>query len=145
MNHVAYKGDAPAIADMLGGHIQAYFAVPKVIIAHVNAGKLIPLVVAAPIRFVGLPNIPTARASGIEGMEIGVWVGILAPAGTPRDIIAKLNAAFVKARNSPEAMKVPGAVDFDNLAGTPEAFAAFIKVERERWVKLVKASGIKLE
>ena len=145
MNHVPYKGEAPAIADMLGGHIQALFAVPSVILSHVKAGKLVPLMVAAPKRFVSLPDIPTAHESGIEGLDIAVWRGILAPAGTPREIIVKLNAAFVKARNSPEAMKLPGAEDFGNLAGTPEAFAAFMKAERERWVKLVKASGIKLE
>ena len=101
--------------------------------------------VAAPKRFVSLPHIPTAQESGIEGLDIAVWSGILAPAGTPRSIIVKLNAAFVKARNSPEVMKLPGTEDFGNLAGTPEAFAAFMKAERERWVKLVKASGIKLE
>ena len=145
MNHVPYKGEAPAITDMLGGHIQALFAVPSAILTHVKAGKLIPLVVAAPKRFVSLPDIPTAYESGIEGLDIAAWTGILAPAGTPHDIIVKLNAAFVKARNSPEAMKLPGAEDFGNLAGPPEAFAAFMKVERERWVKLVKASGIKLE
>ena len=145
MNHVPYKGEAPAITDMLGGHIQALFAVPSVILTHVKAGKVVPLVVAAPKRFVNLPDIPTAQESGIEGLDIAVWAGILAPAGTPRTIIAKLNAAFVKARNSPEVMKLPGAEDFGNLAGPPEAFAAFMKVEREKWVKLVKASGIKLE
>ena len=145
LNHVAYKGDAPAITDMLGGHIQALFAVPVAILTHVKAGKLIPIVVAAPKRFVSLPDVPTAKESGIEGLDIAVWTGILAPAGTPRYIIDKLNTAFVKARNSPEAMKLPGAADFGNLAGTPEAFAAFMKAERERWVKLVKASGIKLE
>ena len=145
MNHVPYKGEAPAITDMLGGHIQALFAVPSVILSHVKAGKLVPLMVAAPKRFVSLPHIPTAQESGIEGLEIAIWRGILAPAGTPRDIIVKLNAAFVKARNSPEVMKLPGAADFGNLAGPPEAFAAFMKAERERWVKLVKASGFKLE
>ena len=130
---------------MLGGHIQALFAAPAAILSHVKAGKVVPLVVAAPKRFVSLPDVPTTRESGIEGMEIAFWAGILAPAGTSRDIIVKLNAAFVKARNSPEAMKLPGAEDFGNLAGPPEAFAAFMKAERERWVKLVKASGIKLE
>ena len=145
MNHVPYKGEAPATADMLGGHIQALFALPAVILSHVKAGKLIPLVAAAPKRFISLPNMPTAHESGIEGLDIAFWSGIVAPAGTPRDIIVKLNAAFVKARNSPEGMKLPGAEDSGNLAGPPEAFAAFMKIERERWVKLVKASGIKLE
>lgn len=145
MNDVPYKGEAPAITDMMGGHIQAFFAVPAVILSHVRAGKVVPLVITAPKRFVNLPDVPTARESGIEGLEAAFWVGILAPAGTPRNIIVKLNAAFVKARNSPEVMKLPGAEDFGNIAGPPEAFAAFMKVERERWVKLVKASGIKLE
>ena len=145
MNHVPYKGEAPAITDMLGGHIQALFTAPSAILTHVKAGKVVPLVVAAPKRFVNLPDVPTTHESGIEGMDIPVWAGILAPAGTPRDIVVKLNAAFVKARNSREVMKLPGAEDFGNLAGPPEAFAAFMKAERERWVKLVKASGIKLE
>ena len=145
MNHVPYKGEASAITDMLGGHIQAIFATPAAILPHVKAGKLIPLVVAAPKRFVSLPEIPTAQESGIEGLDIAAWAGILAPAGTPRDIIVKVNAAFVKARHSPEVMKLPGAADFGNLAGPPEAFATFMKAEQERWVKLVKASGIKLE
>ena len=145
MNHVPYKGEGPAITDMLGGHIQALFAVPSVILSHVKAGKMVPLVAVAPKRFVSLPDLPTALESGIEGLDIAAWAGILAPAGTPREIIVKLNAAFVKARNSPEVTKLPGAEDFGNLAGPPEAFAAFMKAERERWVKLVKASGIKLE
>ena len=145
MNHVPYKGEAPAITDMLGGHIQALFAVPSAILPHVNAGKVVPLMAAAPKRLVSLPDIPTAHESGIAGLDITAWGGILAPVGTPRHIIVKLNAAFVKARNSPEAMNLPGAEDFGNLAGPPEAFAAFMKAERERWVKLVKASGIKLE
>ena len=145
MTHAPYKGDAPAITDMLGNHIQALFAIPFAILQHVKAGKVVPLMVTAPKRFVSLPDVPTAHESGIEGLDIPAWTGILAPAGTPRDIIIKLNAAFVKARNSPEVMKLPGAEDFGNLAGPPEAFAAFMKVERERWVKLVKASGIKLE
>ena len=146
MNHVPYKGEAPAITDMLGGHIQALFAVPSAItLPHVKAGKLVPLMAAAPKRFVSLPEIPTAQESGIEGLDIAAWAGILAPAGTPRDIIVKLNVAFVKARHSPEVMKFPGAEDIGDLAGPPEVFAAFMKAERERWVKLVKASGIKLE
>ena len=145
MNHVPYKSYAPAMTDMLGGHIQALFAVPSVILTHVKAGKVVPLMVAAPKRFVNLPDIPTAHESGIEGLDIPVWTCFLAPAGTPRHIIVKLNATFVKARHSPEVMKMPGAEDFGNLAGPPEAFAAFMKADRERWVKLVKASGIKLE
>lgn len=145
MNHVPYKGEAPAITDMVGGHIQALFAVPSAILPHVKASKVVPLIVAAPKRFVNLPDTPTARESGIVGLEVAFWVGILAPAGTPRHVVDKLNAAFVKARNSPEAMKLSGAEDFGNLAGPPEAFAAFMKIERERWVKRVKASGIQLE
>ena len=146
LNHVPYKGEAPAITDMLGGHIQALFAVPSAIsLPHVKAGSLVPLMAAAPNRFVSLPDIPTAHESGIEGLDIAAWAGILAPAGTPRDIIIKLNTAFVKARYSPEVMKFPGTEDIGNLTGPPEAFAAFMKAERERWVKLVKASGIKLE
>ena len=84
---------------MLGGHIQALFAVPSAILSHVKSGNVVPLVVAAPKRFVSLPDIPTAQESGIEGLDIAAWTGILAPAGTPRDIIVKLNAAFVNARN----------------------------------------------
>ncbi|MEO6021965.1 MAG: tripartite tricarboxylate transporter substrate binding protein [Burkholderiales bacterium] len=84
MNHVPYKGEAPAITDMLGGHIQAVFAVPAAILSHVKSGKAVPLVDAAPKRFISLPDIPTAQESGIEELDIAAWGGILAPAGTPR-------------------------------------------------------------
>lgn len=145
MNHAPYKGEAPAITDMLGGHIQALFAIPSAILPHVKTGKVLPIAIAAAKRFMSLPDTPTFQESGVEGIDIPAWSGMLAPAGTPRDIIIKLNAAFVTARNSREVEKLPGAEDVGNIAGPPEAFAAFMKAERERWVKLVKASGIKLE
>jgi tripartite-type tricarboxylate transporter receptor subunit TctC len=145
LNHVPYKGEAPAIADLLGGHIQATFGVSVTMQQHVKSGKVLPLATAAAKRYVSLPDMPTFQESGVAGMDIPVWTGIFAPAGTPREIIAKLNEVIVKVRNSPEFAKLPGIEDSVNIAGPPEAFAAFMKGERARWVRLVKETGIKLE
>lgn len=145
LNHIPYKGEAPTITDLLGGHIQATFGVSATMLQHVKSGKVIPLATAAAKRYVSLPDTPTFQESGVAGMDVPVWTGIFAPAGTPREIIAKLNEVIVKVRNSPEFAKLPGVEDSVNIAGPPEAFAAFMKGERARWVRLVKESGIKLE
>ncbi len=145
LNHIPYKGEAPAITDLLGGHIQAIFGVPITMLQHVKSGKVLPLATAAAKRYVSLPDVPTFQESGVAGMDIPTWTGILAPAGTPREIVAKLNEVIVKVRNSPEFAKTPGIEDSVNIAGPPEAFTAFMKGERARWVRLVKESGIKLE
>jgi tripartite-type tricarboxylate transporter receptor subunit TctC len=145
LNHVPYKGEAPAIVDLLGGHIQAIFSVPVTMQPHLKSGKVLPLATAAAKRYVSLPDVPTFQESGVAGMDIPGWFGIFAPAGTPREIISKLNEVIVKVRNSPEFAKLPGIEDSVNIAGPPEAFAAFMKSERARWVRLVKETGIKLE
>jgi tripartite-type tricarboxylate transporter receptor subunit TctC len=145
LNHTPYKGEAPAITDLLGGHIQAIFGAFATMQQHLKSGKVLPLATAAAKRSVSLPDVPTFQESGVAGMDIPAWTGILAPTGTPREIIAKLNEVIVKVRNSPEFAKLPGIEDTVNIAGPPDAFAAFMKGERARWVRLVKETGIKLE
>lgn len=143
--HVPYKGNNQVMNDLLGGHIDLAFDVVGSALPQVKAGKIVPLMAMAPKRSLSFPDTPTARELGFEGLDIGTWAGILAPANTPRDVINKLNGAIVNARRSSAFMKMPGADDQTDISGPPDNFAAFMKVEREKLSKLIKTAGITLE
>jgi tripartite-type tricarboxylate transporter receptor subunit TctC len=143
--HVPYKGSAPAVADLLGGQVQMMFDNLPVSLPHAKAGKLRPLAVTSLTRSAALPDVPTMDEEGYKGFDATSWFGLLAPAGTPKDIIAKLNAASVKALASPEMRERLAAQGADPIGNTPEQFAAFIKVEIDKWAKIVKASGARVD
>jgi tripartite-type tricarboxylate transporter receptor subunit TctC len=145
MTHVPYKGSAPALTDLIGGQVQLMFDNLPSSLPFIKAGKLRALAVTSGARAAALPDLPTLAESGLPGFEASSWFGVLAPAGTPRDIVAKLNGAIAGWLASPEAkgkLLAQGAIA---AGGTPEDFARHIGAETSKWAKVVKASGAHID
>jgi tripartite-type tricarboxylate transporter receptor subunit TctC len=141
--HVPYRGAAPALTDLLGGQVVAFFADVPVLMPQIVAGKVRPLAAASDKRNPKLPDVPTLAEEGYADTSSGNWYGLLAPAKTPPAIIAKINDAFVRAINDPavkQKLVDSGAVP---VADKPEAFGATLKAELARWGKVVRDKGIK--
>ena len=143
--HVPYKGSSFAMTDLLGGQVQLMFDNMPSALPQVKAGKLRALAVTSPKRSSALPDVPTMDEEGLKGFDATSWFGLLAPAGTPKDIIAKLNAAAVKALATPEMRERLASQGAEAVGNTPDQFAAFIKAEIEKWAKIVKASGARVD
>ena len=143
--HVPYKGSSPAVADLLGGQVQMMFDNMPSSLPHAKAGKLRALAVTSMTRSAALPDVPTLDEEGLKGFDATSWFGLLAPAGTPRDIVAKLNSASVKALASADMRERLAAQGADPVGNTPEQFATFIKAEIDKWAKIVKASGARVD
>ena len=143
--HVPYKGSAPAVADLLGGQVQMMFDNMPVSLPHAKAGKLRALAVTSLKRSPALPDVPTMDEEGLKGFDATSWFGLLAPAGTPKEIIAKLNAASVAALATPDMRERLAAQGADPIGNSPDQFAAFIKAEIVKWAKIVKASGARVD
>jgi len=143
--HVAYKGAAPALQDVIAGHVQMMFATSASVIGHIKSGALRPLAVTTLKRTPLLPDIATVDELGIKGFDATTWHGLVAPAGTPKEIIAALHAATVDALKDPEVRQQLENLGVDVVGGTPEEFAAYIKSETPKWTAVVKASGAKLD
>ena len=145
MTHVPYKGANPAVTDLMGGSVDCYFGNSQAVGGLVAGGRLRPLAVTSPNRLASFPNVPTIAESGYDGFEAATWSGLVAPAGTPAAIVAKLNAAANKALAS-EAMKKQLADEGSTaLGGTPAQFAAFLKSEHAKWGTAVREAHIKLD
>ncbi len=145
ITHIPFKGSGPLLLDLLGGHVDVAFEVTTMAMPHIKAGKLVPLTVTSPKRLAPLSEVPTMTEVGFPELEITLWGGFLAPAGTPAPVIRRLNAELVEAMNSPdirEQWENGGALV---VPGTPEEFAAFIQSEQTRWGRLIKQTGVKLE
>ena len=145
MVHVPYKGLSPALTDLLSGRVQLMFSSVVAILPHIKAGKLRGLAVTAGKRLSSMPELPTVAESGLTGYEASSWYGVLAPAGTPGEIVAKLNAGMVKALEQPEVRNSLLAEGAEPVGGTPEQFAAHIRSEMERLGKLIREAKIRLE
>jgi tripartite-type tricarboxylate transporter receptor subunit TctC len=145
MVHVPYKGLSPALADLLSGQVQLMFSSVVAILPHIKAGKLRGLAVTGARRLASMPELPTIAESGFPGYEASSWYGILAPAGTPREIVAKLNAELSKALEQPEVRSSLLAEGAEPAGGSPERFAAHIRSEKERLGKLIRDAKIRLE
>ena len=143
--HVPYKGAAMALTDVISGNVDLYMSTVTTLLGQIKQGKLRPLAVTSAKRVDDLPNVPTINESGYKGFDAVTWFGFLAPAGTPKDVIAKLNAEFNKALQQPELRKKLGDEGADAVGGTPEQFAALIKDEIPRWGKVVKESGARID
>jgi tripartite-type tricarboxylate transporter receptor subunit TctC len=141
MQHVPYKGSAPAVTDLLGGQISMMFDNMPSAIQHVKSGKLRPLAVTTAKRSPALPNVPTIEEAGVKGYEATSWFGLLAPDGTPPAVVNKLNADLVKILAMPDVKKQMAEQGAEPYSETPAAFAGFIKAETAKWAKVVKASG----
>ena len=144
--HVPYNGSAPAVTSMLSGTTQLLFGVATDVMQQVRAGKLRALAVSTPSRMKVLPDVPTLAEAGVPGIVVEIWGGMLAPKGTPRDIVLKLNAEANRALDMPDVREriAPGGVG-DIKGGTPEQFEQLIRSEIAMWAKAVKASGAKAD
>jgi tripartite-type tricarboxylate transporter receptor subunit TctC len=143
--HVPYKGSAPAVTDLIGGQVQFMFDNMPSAWPHVQSGKLRALAVTTTERSKSAPDVPTMKESGFANFDVSSWFGLIAPAGTPPEVVNKLNAAMVKALDKPEVQ-----LSFEKLGAvgvktTPAEFGQFIKSEVEGWAPVVKASGAKVD
>ncbi|HZE10913.1 MAG TPA: tripartite tricarboxylate transporter substrate binding protein [Burkholderiales bacterium] len=143
LTHVPYKGSAPALADLLGGQLSFMFDTVITSVPQIRAGKLRAFAVSSPKRASSLPEVPTMQEAGIKGFDISQWQGFLAPAGTPKGIVERLNAETVRAMRAPdvhERIAVQGGNDI--VTGTPEEFAALIRSDLQAYAKLIKDARI---
>jgi len=145
MIHIPYKGSGPAVTDLLAGQVQMMFDNIPSSLPHIKSGKLKALATTGARRDPALPDLPTVAEAGVPGYESGVWFGLMAPAGTPKDVIARLNAEAVKGAKSPEFVKRMGDLGYNLIPGTPEQMGDLIKQEIARWTPIVKASGAKVD
>jgi tripartite-type tricarboxylate transporter receptor subunit TctC len=143
--HVPYKGAAMALTDVISGTVDLYMSSVPTLLGQIKQGKLRALAVTSAKRVDDLPNVPTINESGYKRFDAVTWFGLLAPAGTPKDVVAKLNAEFNKALQQPELRKKLSDEGADAAGGTPEQFAALIKDEATRWGKVVKESGARID
>lgn len=142
MNHVPYKGSAQATTDLIAGHIQV--SVPGInnVLQHVKAGRLRALGVTGAARAAELPDVPTIAEAGVPGYEAILWLGIMAPAGTPAAVITRLNGEITRILRQPEIKEGFARVGTDVLATDPQKFGALIKSEIGKWAKVVRETGV---
>ena len=145
MVHIPYKGAAPAVVDLLGGQVSLAFVSLPAALPHIKAGKLTALGVSSPQRSAVAPDVPTIAESGLTGYELENWYGVLAPAGTPREIVNKLNGEIVKILQTQDVKERLNSQGFEIRTSTPEQFAAYLKSEIVKWAKIVKDSGAKVD
>jgi tripartite-type tricarboxylate transporter receptor subunit TctC len=143
--HVPYKGAAPALQDVIGGRDQMMFATAASVIGHIKGGKVRALAVTTLKRSTVLPDLPTMDEAGLKGFEASTWHGLVAPAGTPPQVIATLHDAAIKALADPGVQASLGRLGIDIVGDTPQEFEAYIKAEIPKWTAIVKASGATLD
>ncbi len=142
ITHVPYKGSAPAVTDLIGGHVQMMFDNISNVLPHVKSGKLKALAVTTPARSPLTPELPTVSEAGVSGYEVGVWFGIAAPGGTPKPVVDKLNAEIVKILRMPDVKEKFAAQGVDAIGSTVEQFQAHLQAQRTMWAKVVKDAGV---
>jgi len=145
LTHVPYKGAVQGVTDLIGGQIQMYISSVVTLSGHIRNGKMRALAVTSAKRSADLPSVPTVAEAGYKGFEAVTWFGIAAPAGVSKDAVAKLNAAFNKALETPDVRKKLTEQGADVLGGPSEQFAALVRDETVRWAKVVKESGAKVD
>lgn len=143
LTHVPYKGSAPALADLLGGQLSFMFDTVITSVPHIRSGKLRAFAVSSAKRASSLPEVPTMQEAGIKGFDISQWNGILAPAGTPRAIVTRLNSEIVKAMHAADVReRIVTQGGNEIVTGTPEEFAALIRSDLRMYAKLIKDARI---
>jgi tripartite-type tricarboxylate transporter receptor subunit TctC len=143
--HVPYKGSGPAVADLIGGRVQIMFDAAPSLIAHVRSGKLRVLAAASKERNRLLPDVPTFAELGHPQVNVSLWYGLLAPAGTPRPLVDKLNRTVGQVLDSKDVVEKLQAQGAEPMRGTPDAFAAFMREEMAKWAPVVKTANVKAE
>jgi tripartite-type tricarboxylate transporter receptor subunit TctC len=143
--HVPYKGAAPANSDLIGGQVSMSFNTLPPLLPQVRAGKLRALAVTTAKRASTMPELPTIAESGVPGYDVSTWYGLLAPAGTPRDIVMRLNTELNKLLQSPGVKSQLAVKGFDVETSTPEEFAGLIASEVTKWTRVVKAANVRLD
>ena len=145
MTHVPYKGAGPAIVDVIAGQCDMVFVNIAPVLGHIRAGKAVPIAVTSKTRSTVLPEVPTVAESGMPGYESTTWYGFLGPAGLPREVVTKLNAAIVSAVAGKDLRERYIALGAEPETSTPEAFATLIRNDIPAWAKVVKAAEAKAE
>ena len=143
--HIPYKGSAPAMTDLLGGHVEMFFGNMLSVIPQVRENKLRALAITTAQRSPAAPNIPTVAEAGYPGLEAATWFGLLAPAGTPKDLIARLHDEVIKALRHSDTQRMLADQGAISIGNTPEQFTAYLQSETQKWEKVLKASGVRAE
>jgi tripartite-type tricarboxylate transporter receptor subunit TctC len=141
LSHVPYKGSSQAMNDVLGGIVKVSFVGVPNALPNLASGKIKALAVSTRKRYDELPDVPTLEEAGVKGYDATVWLGLLAPPGTPREIVAKLNTAITKILSTPEAKKLMASAGVDVATSSPEDFRKLMQTELDRWGKVVKETG----
>jgi len=139
--HIPYRGFPPAVTDMLAGNIQAMFAIIPGVLPHVKSGRMTALALTALRRSPLAPDVPSVAELGLPQLESLAWIGLLAPAGTPEPLIARLSVETMRGMRSPEVAEMLARQGFDVVAGTPDEFRRWIRVESAKWSKVIQTSG----
>ena len=145
MTHIPYKGSGPAIVDLIGGQIPFAFESMIPVLPHVKGGKLRGLAVTSAQRSPVLPQVATVAEGGVPGFESIAWYGVVAPAGTPKEVVAKLNGEMVRIANMPDIKQRLMEMGSPPVAGTPDQFGALIRSEIPKWAKVVKQANVSLD
>ena len=145
MVHVPYKGSAPVLADLIGGQVQVFFDAASFLLPHVASGKLRVLAVADASRIPQLPDTPTTIEAGFAKLQATYWVGVLAPAGTPAEVIERLNAAINEVMTSKAMEETLAKLIARPRPGTPQDFAAFMAAETRKWSETINAANIRAD
>jgi tripartite-type tricarboxylate transporter receptor subunit TctC len=145
LTHIPYKGTGPATADLIGGQVQVAFLGIPTVLPHIRSGKLRALAVTGKHRSPELPGVPTVDEAGVPGYELSPWYGLLAPAGTPRAVVARLSDEVTKIVRAPEMREQLSAQGAEPTGGTPEAFAQTLRSDAAVWGKVVKEAGIRAD
>ena len=142
LTHVPYKGMGQAVQDLMGGQVNLMFGPPPVLLPHVKSGKIRALAVGSRERSPLYPEIPTAAEAGVPGFEAGAWYGLLAPANTPRDVVARISAEAARALQKPEIVQALAAIGATPIGSNPEEFARYLQADIAKWDELLKKAGV---
>jgi tripartite-type tricarboxylate transporter receptor subunit TctC len=145
MRHVPYKGGGPALVDLIAGQVQVLFSPWASGRGHIQSGRIRALAVSTAKRPRAIPHLPTVAEAGVPGYDAGVWYALLAPAGTPAEIVDRLNREVLGVLKSPEYSKLLFDSAIDPIGSTPQALADYIRSESAKWAKVVKAAAIRID
>jgi tripartite-type tricarboxylate transporter receptor subunit TctC len=145
MLHVPYKGGGPSVSALVSGEAAIGFATMPSVLSQIHAGRLRAIAMTTAQRSAALPNLPTVREAGFPQFDVGSWYGLSVPAGTPREIVTRLHEATHRLMVLPDVKERLAATGFEVILSTPEQFSDFVRVEVERWAKVVKASGARAD